>query len=195
MANIYTALSLINKEIEAIGKNRTNQQQGFKFRGIDDIMNELHGLFAKHEVIIFPNVLNIQIDERTTKNGGVLFYTHLTVNFNFASSDGSYISTTAIGEAMDSGDKGTNKAMSIALKYILLQMFLIPTEGDKDPDTKSHEVSPKKQIDDNLMLAVSEAMKMTTTEELQKIWISYPEYHKNAEFVSIVTKMKSKLSK
>ena len=43
----YTkALATVNKSIKAIGKDRTNQQQGFKFRGIDDVMNELHSLFA-----------------------------------------------------------------------------------------------------------------------------------------------------
>lgn len=141
--NITTALCSINKKIGVIGKNRKNEQQGFKFRGIDDVMNELHDLFAEHQVIILPTVVDRTREERTTNKGGVLFYTHLTVSFQFTAVDGSFVVCTAIGEAMDSGDKGTNKAMSIALKYVLLQMFLIPTEEPKDPDAEAHTVTPK----------------------------------------------------
>jgi hypothetical protein len=58
-------------------------------------------------------------------------------------SDGSSVTTVITGEAMDSGDKATNKAMSVALKYALLQMFLIPTDDMRDPDATTHpEVKP-----------------------------------------------------
>lgn len=140
---IIKSLISINKEIEAIGKNRKNETQGFKFRGIDDVMNELHGLFSKHEVIINPIVSSSDVSERTNQKGTLIFHTRLNVNFEFIASDGSKIQSTAIGEAMDSGDKGINKAMSIALKYVLLQMFLIPTEDEKDPDSATHEIKPK----------------------------------------------------
>ena len=142
---IYQALCEINKKIGVIGKDRKNVLQGFKFRGIDDVMNELHALFAEHEVIILPSVIDRVREERPTQKGGVVFYTHLTVLFQFTAIDGSFVTCTAVGEAMDSGDKGTNKAMSIALKYVLLQMFLIPTEEPKDPDAETHEVKPKQE--------------------------------------------------
>ena len=41
---------------------------------------------------------------------------------------------------MDSGDKATNKAMSAAYKYAAMQAFAIPTEGDNDADSTTHEV-------------------------------------------------------
>lgn len=142
---IYTALAAIMSEVDFIGKNKTNSQQNFKYRGIDDVMNELHGLFAKNSVIILPVVKEIKQDERTSKNGSLLFYTKLTVQYDFIAPDGSSVSATAIGEAMDSGDKSTNKAMSVALKYVILQMFLIPTEDMKDPDGETHELKPPKK--------------------------------------------------
>ena len=46
---------------------------------------------------------------------------------------------------MDSGDKATNKAMSIAFKYACFQTFCIPTEEMVDPDAECHEVKPKPQ--------------------------------------------------
>lgn len=177
---IYKSLSEINKGIEAIGKSRTNQQQGFKYRGIDDIMNELHGLFSTNEVIICPNVKDIKREERITQKGGVIFYTHLTIEFLFIASDGSYIASTVIGEAMDSADKGTNKAMSIALKYALLQMFLIPTEDDKDPDKNSHELKPI-----SIGLAFEEMDKCKTKEDAVIVWNKYPQFQKDKDFIEL----------
>ena len=49
------------------------------------------------------------------------------------------------GEAMDSGDKATNKAMSAAYKYAALQAFAIPTEGDNDTENHTHEIQPEQQ--------------------------------------------------
>jgi hypothetical protein len=42
---------------------------------------------------------------------------------------------------MDSGDKASNKAMSVAMKYAMFQMFMIPTEEMVDPDGESHDVT------------------------------------------------------
>lgn len=155
---IFKAISAINKEIEAVSKDKKNQQQGYKFRGIDDMYNALHDLFAKHNVFITSEVLNSKREFRETKSGGNVVYTVSTCKFNFYTSDGSFVSSTLDGEAMDSGDKSTNKAMSAALKYALMQMFLIPTEERLDIEHDSHEfkAEPKKQniSDDHLNVAI-----------------------------------------
>lgn len=140
---IYEAISNVMAEIGAIGKEKKNQQQGFMYRGIDDVMNALQPALVKHKVFIVPNVVEERREERTTQKGGVLFYTRLEVVYKFYTTDGSYIETKVIGEAMDSGDKATNKAMSIAYKYACFQVFCIPTEEMKDPDAEVHEPAPK----------------------------------------------------
>ena len=66
-----------------------------------------------------------------------MFYTRLKINFGFYAEDGSHVDAVVIGEAMDTGDKASNKALSIGLKYAMLQVFCIPTEDDKDPDAVS----------------------------------------------------------
>jgi hypothetical protein len=140
---IYKALAEVNKGTKAIAKDRRNEQQGFKYRGIDEVMNELHSLFAANEIIILQTVNSVEVTERTNQRGTVLFYVRINVTYHFTHSNGSHADITVFGEAMDSGDKATTKAMSIALKYALLQMFLIPTEEDKDPDAQTHEVKAK----------------------------------------------------
>lgn len=150
---IYGALASIMEETKAIGKTEKNQQQNFMFRGIDNIMNELHGLFAKHKVIILPDVIDYTIAEKVTRSGSLMYYTRAKICFHFMAIDGSEVTITNVGEAMDSGDKGMNKAMSVALKYALLQMLLIPTQDEKDPDQSTPpETRPKtiKEIADSL---------------------------------------------
>lgn len=133
----------IQKEIGAIGKNEKNQCQHFNFRGIDTVYNELHDLLAKHEVFSTPRVIDSRHEERQSRNGATLMYRILTIEYTFYASDGSEVSCTVMGEGMDSGDKASNKAMSIAHKYALLQVFSIPTKEQKDPDAESHQVAPK----------------------------------------------------
>lgn len=98
---------------------------------------------AKHGVYSLPTVIADRSEGRTTKNGAELIYRILTIRYDFYASDGSSVAAVVIGEGMDSGDKASNKAMSVAEKYCLLQAFKIPTEEPKDPENESHELKPK----------------------------------------------------
>lgn len=141
---VYKAIAAIIGEMsqEGIGKDSTNQQQRWNFRGIDAVYNALAPKLAKHELMIIPRVLSRACTDRLTKNGGNMFYVVVDCEFDFISAkDGSKHTARIFGEAMDSGDKATNKAMSIALKYAAFQTFFIPTEvNTQDPDMNSHEV-------------------------------------------------------
>ena len=142
---IYERIAAIMKDVGAIGKNQTNKQQGFKYRGIDDAYNALQPLLAKHEVFTLPEVLEERSEERASKSGGVLIYRILKIQYTFYTVDGSSVCCIVVGEGMDSGDKAANKAMAVGHKYALLQTFCIPTEDMPDPDAETHEVAPKKQ--------------------------------------------------
>jgi hypothetical protein len=141
---IYQAISNIMAEVPSIGKNRKNTQQGYTFRGIDDMYNALNDILAKHKVFATSEVLHHEREERQTKSGTNLIYSILTVKFNFYTEDGSNVSMTMIGEGMDSGDKASNKAMSTAYKYAMMQLFCIPTDDLKDTENDSYDVMPSK---------------------------------------------------
>ena len=145
--NIYKSITKIMEEIPAIGKDQTNKTQGFKYRGIDDVMNTLQPLLSKNKVFIVPQILEQTREERTTNKGGNLIYSICKIKYIFYAEDGTYIEAVTVGEGMDSGDKATNKAMAIAMKYALFQVFCIPTEEMKDPDGETPEGSkPKNQL-------------------------------------------------
>ena len=104
-------------------------------------------MLAEHGLIIIPRVLNRECVERQSKNGGALFYVALQVEFDFvAAEDGSKHTACTFGEAMDSSDKATNKAMSAAYKYAAFMTFAIPTEGENDADAVAHEVVPAARV-------------------------------------------------
>ena len=144
MMNIFQSIAGVMNEIGAVGKNDKNQQQGFKYRGIDAVMNALSPALQKYKVFIVPEVIDQERDERTNKQGTTLLYARLKVKYTFYAEDGTNVSAVVIGEGMDTGDKASNKAMSIAFKYAAFQTFCIPTEEMMDdPDKDYHEVNPK----------------------------------------------------
>jgi len=145
--HVYEAIASITASLSKVGiaKGRKTQQGGgasFSFRGIDDVLNALSPLLAEQKLCIFPRVTNRASVERQTKSGGALFYTTVNAEFDFVSAvDGSKHTAATIGEAMDSGDKSTNKAMSIAYKYAVFLTFCVPIEGTPDADGEVYEIS------------------------------------------------------
>lgn len=147
MAQIYELIGKAMADVGAIGKDSFNQQQKFKYRGIDAVMNALNPVMQKHGLFVTPEVLNQVREERQTNNGGRLLYSILTMKYTMYAPDGSSVSAIVIGEGMDSGDKASNKAMSVAFKYAMFQLFCIPTEEFVDPDSETPPESkpaPKK---------------------------------------------------
>jgi len=141
---IYSSITAVMSEISAIGKNRKNAQQGYAFRGVDDVYNALQPALIKHGVVIKPVTLSHNITEHQSKNGGILFRCMITMEYTIYSvEDGSFITCSTVGEAMDSGDKATNKAMSAAFKYLCFNLFCIPTEEAKDSENETHQVANK----------------------------------------------------
>lgn len=143
---VYAAISAVAKDMATTGisKDRKNAQQGFNFRGIDQVYNALAPALVNHGLLILPRITERTVTERTTQKGGVLFYVVVKADFDFVSTeDGSIHTVTTYGEAMDSGDKATNKAMSIAYKYAAFQAFCIPTEETAiDADAEIHHLKP-----------------------------------------------------
>lgn len=167
--NVYQLIAAVSAEIaqNGISKNRKNTQQGYSFRGIDDVYNAIAPILAHHGLVILPRITHRGVSERTTPKGGVLFYVTVEAEFDFVSAhDGTKHTVKTYGEAMDSGDKATNKAMSAAYKYAAFQTFCIPTEGDNDADAQTHYVAPSFDV----TAALDEVEAAQTTDALQEIW-------------------------
>jgi hypothetical protein len=185
---VYGAICAVMSDIgqTGIAKGRKNQQQGYSFRGIDDVYNELNSLLSKHSLIMVPRILTREVTERQTQKGGVLFYVTVEAEFDLISAkDGSKHTVRTLGEAMDSADKATNKAMSAAYKYAAMMVFCIPTEGDNDADAVTHEIKPKRQAGWN------EAGTERTAYSLrqEKVWDDFMVELRECTTIPMVTKL------
>jgi hypothetical protein len=141
---IHAAIIAIMAEGPTVAKNRTNTQQNYQFRGIDDVYETLQPLLAKHQVHVIPyRVVEDSMYERQSSKGGTIIHVRQRIEFRFYASDGSFVACETTGEAMDfGGDKSSNKAMSAAMKYALVQTFCLPTGERIDTEHDSPSAGP-----------------------------------------------------
>jgi len=143
---IAQALSEIMKAVGGIAKKDRNQAQGFNFRGIDSVVNAVSPALQKFGVIVVPSVE--EYDYQTVeigKNRTAMGHVRVKVTYTFIGANGDSIKATVVGEAMDSGDKATAKAMSVAFRTALLQSLSLPTD-EVDPDATSYERSSAEDV-------------------------------------------------
>lgn len=150
MSNTLTiaqALNEVMKEVGAVAKKDKNTAQGFNFRGIDAVVNAVSPALQKYGVIVVPSVEDYEYHSvEIGKNRTVMGHVKVKVSYTFIGSGGDAIKATVVGEAMDSGDKATAKAMSVAFRTALLQTLSLPTD-EPDPDSQSYERSEKIVVD------------------------------------------------
>lgn len=142
---ILSLLVLVMQDVTEVGKESLNRAQGFKFRGIDAVLNAVGPALRTHCIVPVPLVMEstyqqVDIGKDRTPMG----FARLTVRYRFYACDGSYIDAVVPGEAMDSGDKATSKAMSVAYRTALIQVLALPT-GDPDPDHDVYERSQQEE--------------------------------------------------
>lgn len=165
---VYQAISKVSAAMsqQGISKGRKNQQQGYNFRGIDDVLNALSAALVDAGLVVLPRCVERECVERTTAKGGAIFYVTCRVEFDLVcAEDGSKHTVCTFGEAMDSADKATNKAMSAAYKYLALLVFCIPTEAtpDTDADYSTHEVASHHGMAENVRTEWVDFISASTT--------------------------------
>ena len=132
---VVQALSAVMADVRSVAKKQKNTSQGggFLFRGIDAVMNAVGPALRTHGVVVTPHLDQIDRREGRTLKGGTLNYVAVTVTYTFTGPAGDTMTATVPGEAFDSGDKATAKAMSVAFRTCLLQALTLTTD-EADPD-------------------------------------------------------------
>ena len=135
---IYGLMAAVMADIQAVGKTRQAPAAagGYSYRGIDDLYNAAQPALAKHRVICTPRIVDKTIEHTKTANGKAAVHVVITVDHIWYAPDGSSVTTTTLGEALDIGDKAGNKAMAAAYKYAIMLTFCVPV-GDASLDTET----------------------------------------------------------
>ena len=142
---IYGALADVMESVKGLAKRDRNAQGGFNFRGIDAVVNAVGPGLRKARVVVVPDVREYQYGEILVgKNRTPMGHARVVVAYTFYAADGSSVACSAAGEAFDSGDKATAKAMSVAFRTALLQALALPTD-EPDPDVQVYERASREQ--------------------------------------------------
>lgn len=145
--HVYTAINDVKYALARSGgitkDNRTNYGDKYKFRGIDDMYNKLCALTVEAGLVMIPRVVETTFERETGRSGGAQTHVWLVVEVDFVSTvDGTKHTGRFVGEAIDTSDKASNKAMSGAMKYACIMAFQIPTDGKErdDIEYEDHQV-------------------------------------------------------
>ncbi|WP_075727287.1 ERF family protein [Corynebacterium aquilae] len=140
MTTTLQAINAVMKSVRAVGKDGTNKQQGYNFRGIDGVLNAVGPAFREHGLIATPHVVEANTERFNNNRGTLATVATLTVDYFFRAVDADpddIVSTRVSAQAIDYSDKAHTKAMSVAYRTALIQLLCLPTD-EPDPD----EVSP-----------------------------------------------------
>lgn len=169
-AAVYSAMSAVQAALSkvGVGKNATNQQQHFKYRAWDDVQNALAPILAEHKLLIIPRVSEREESRLQTKSGANLFRVILRGEIAFVSGeDGSSYAYPAMGEAMDSGDKATSKAITMMVKYAVTHGLCIPLAGVADGDAETAPETQEATISKEQQETLHEYILDTESDEAQ----------------------------
>jgi hypothetical protein len=163
---IYKKMSDVMKDIGSVGKDQKNQAQGFKFRGIDQFVNSLYPALTKNGVFMAPRCVRedheLKEVQRSSGKAGIDKHVTILMEYDFFAEDGSKVTVGPIpAEGLDSGDKATNKALSAALKYALIQTFSIPTEDMAEADLDTPVIGARASSEPVKAAAIPQAPKAT----------------------------------
>lgn len=143
---VYSAINSVAAELARAGipKGRTNKDDGYPYRSIDDVYDRLAPLLSAHRLCVLPRALERDSTSQMGLGGERLQSVVVKAAFDMISAeDGSTHVIESFGEALDTGDKGTSKAMSAAYKYAMLQAFCIPVgRSSEDADADTHKLAP-----------------------------------------------------
>jgi hypothetical protein len=144
VTTIYEALASVMAAVDHVAKRERNTQgRGYNFRGIDAVVNAVGPVLREHKVIVAPDVREYHYGEILSgKDRTPMGHARVVVAYTFYGPEGDTLVCSAAGEAFDSGDKATAKAMSVAFRTALLQSLALPTD-EPDPDLSTYERAPQ----------------------------------------------------
>ena len=137
--SVQAALNAVMRDVQVVRKDQRNKEQGFNFRGVDDVINAVGPKLREHRVIIAPVKSRVVSTERyKTAKGTEMQGVVVRMDYSITGPDGDWLAASALGQSSDAGDKAIAKAQSVAYRVMLLQLLCIPTD-EPDPDSEAHE--------------------------------------------------------
>lgn len=155
MTTTPTARDLLAQVADAlpyIGKTSTNTAQGFRYRSVDAVVNAVGPELRKVGLVVVPVHIAPTYDEITIgKDSRPMRHVVVAVSYRIMGPT-DYLEVVSLGEAMDTADKATSKALAVAYRTLWVQALCLPTDspvtaGDEAAeDTRAWKPATKTQV-------------------------------------------------
>lgn len=135
MVPVHLAWLRVRREIRTISKGSEYNERGtrYNYRAADTVVQYFGPITIKHGVNVLPFKTETSYGSKQTKSGSTMRECSVLVTWHIIGPKGDVLVTQTAGEALDTSDKSTTKAQTVALRNLLLNGGLIPT-GERDPD-------------------------------------------------------------
>ena len=134
---LYTKLAAVLAAVERIPKRGYNEFHKYEYALAADVIDSMRQLFVEHGLVLLAQCSGTERDVFSGEKGDSLL-TKATVVFTVVDPEtGEKVELPWVGEGYDKGDKGLYKAYTGALKYWLMDTFLIPTGDDPESDPET----------------------------------------------------------
>jgi hypothetical protein len=138
--NVAAAISAVMNEVPKLSKGEKNEHGNYKFASIDDFLEAVRPLCAKHGLIILQDEESFEMKEGTDKYGKPKVWLLMRFAFTLAHSSGetwAHRPTRSIMVDASMGSQAFGAAQSYVLKQFERSLFQIAT-GENDVDADSH---------------------------------------------------------
>jgi hypothetical protein len=171
MSTAREVITEVMGAVRAVGKDEVNAHQGFKFRGIDAVVNAIGPALREAGGFIVPTVTHSTHEVAQSAKGGVLNTVRLQVDYAVYGQEGDPVTGSVSAEAFDSGDKATAKCMSVAYRTFMLQLFCLPT-GEPDPDASTYKLGSEDIVAGNQKTRdyMAEAKLLKDIDQVRLLW-------------------------
>lgn len=140
---VHTAWSRVMADVQSVGKGDRFSATGqgtYQYRGVDRVLNAVGPALRRHGVMVIPVATEANYRDVLTSNNKKMRECTVTVTYSIRGPKGDEMPAQSCGESMDTGDKGTTKACTVAYRNFLIIALSIPTRDPRlDAEASNHE--------------------------------------------------------
>ncbi|MER5213662.1 ERF family protein [Streptomyces sp. NPDC002838] len=143
MVPVHIAWLRVRHDVRSVAKNDQHKEKNrdtgqtyvkYNFRGIEAALNAFGPATLRHGVNVLAVDMTTSYRDTTSSRNSKMREATLVTTWQIMGPRGDSLPLLkSAGESLDSGDKGTAKAQSLALRALLFNTGMIPT-GDPEPE-------------------------------------------------------------
>lgn len=144
--NIYQRINAVMLEVESVQKENKKVNNQYTFVSHDAVAAALHRPMAKHGIVMIPTIAELVQDGNRTS-------VKMEISFVNADNGDDRINVVSYGYGIDPQDKGIGKAVSYAVKYALLKLFVLETGDDVERSNLDYKPEAKNTSADTIPIS------------------------------------------